>query len=633
MTSSRVERIAFDGDSLKAWAELDPKAINWPVVYTIDGERRIYVGETIHLLTRMRQHLARPDRNHLTSVRVVIDETFNKSVCLDLESFLIQRFAGDGKYQVENANAGLTGSDYYERRRYREQFVEIFDQLRAEGLFEHTIHQIENSDLFKLSPFKELNYDQRVAIMGMLDRLFADLRADARSTAVVQGQPGTGKTIVGIYLMKLLSDIRRGAELIDTESDAIFAGFFTEENAALLQDFRMGFVVPQQSLRRTVEKVFAKTSGLSKDMVLSPFQVGESSAEFDLLIVDEAHRLQQLAATMAMSILKFKAINRRLFNGHEAGGNQLDWIRLTSRHQILLVDGEQSIRPAFDLPSEVLQALERDAAETGRLYALKSQMRVRAGEDYVAYVRGFLSSNPPAPVAFADYDLRLFDNLGVMKHAILQREREFGLSRLVAGFAWKWRSKKDKSQYDIEIDGQRLQWNNSATDWINSPTSINEVGSIHTTQGYDLNYAGVIIGPDLSYDPVDRRLRFHRDSYYDTKGKLNNKMLGITFDDEDLLTAVRNIYAVLLTRGIRGTYVYVCDPELRRYLAKFIPERSGAGAAMPDVVHPSREVPEGSQLEVELGASAASDSPSGVPSSRHDQGDRGHWSNARLDRP
>lgn len=605
MTSSKVERIAFDGDALKAWSELDPKALNWPVVYTIDGASRVYVGETIHLLTRMRQHLARPDRSHLTSVRVVIDETFNKSVCLDLESFLIQRFAGDGKYEVENANAGLTGSDYFERERYREQFVAIFEQLRAEGLFEHTIAEIENSDLFKLSPFKELNYDQRVAILGMLDRLFADLRSGTQSTAVVQGQPGTGKTIVGIYLMKLLSDIRRGAEVVDTDSDAIFAGFFTEETAALLRDFRMGFVVPQQSLRKTVEKVFAKTSGLSRDMVLSPFQVGESTEPFDLLVVDEAHRLQQLAATMAVSINKFKAINRRMFDGDEAGGHQLDWIRLASKHRIVLVDGDQSVRPAFDLPADVVHALEDEAAASGRLHPLRSQMRVRAGEDYVGYVRAMLSPSPPEPVTFADYDLQLFDDLGEMRAAILQREQEVGLSRLVAGYAWKWRSKNDKSLYDIEIDGQQLQWNNTATDWINSRTSIDEVGSIHTTQGYDLNYAGVIIGNDLRYDSAAGRLRFDRDSYFDTKGKSNNKMLGLTFDDDDLLAAVRNIYAVLMTRGIRGTYVYVCDPALRRHLAEFIPPASSRGhGAVPDMVHPTRNVADGQQLAIELGTPA-----------------------------
>ncbi|MCL3818970.1 DUF2075 domain-containing protein [Aeromicrobium wangtongii] len=609
MTSSRIERVPFDRDSLARWAATHARSANWPVVYTIDGERHVYVGETIHVLSRMRQHLARGDREHLTSVRVVIDEMFNKSVCLDLESFLIKRFSGDGKYEVVNANAGMTGSDYYQREIYREQFEDIFEQLRAEGLFDKSATDIENSDMFKLSPYKELNYDQRTAILAILEQLFQDLRAGQASTAVIKGQPGTGKTIVGIYLIKLLSDIRLNASLAEKDSDAIFAGFFTQENADLLEGFRMGLVIPQQSLRKTVEKVFAKTSGLSKNMVLSPFQVGESATEFDLLIVDEAHRLQQLSATMAMSILKFKAINRELFGGDEAGGHQLDWVRLKSRHRIFLLDPEQSIRPASDLPANVVRSLENEATKAGRAFTLKSQMRVKAGEDYVGYMRGILSDQPPVPAWFAEYDLKLFDDLGTMRAAILARESELGLSRLVAGYAWKWRSAKDRAQFDIELDGVQLQWNNTATDWINSPTSINEVGSIHTTQGYDLNYAGVIIGPDLRYDPDAGRLRVDRSSYFDTKGKANNKMLGQRYDDDDLLKFIRNIYGVLLTRGIRGTYVYVCDPALRAYLAGFMPPaepdigefRTGSQNTIPDTNY---HVPTRHGIDVELGESA-----------------------------
>jgi DUF2075 family protein len=97
----------------------------------------------------------------------------------------------------------------------------------------------------------------------------------------------------------------------------------------------------------------------------------------------------------------------------------------------------------------------------------------------------------------------------------------------------------------------------------------NEVGSIHTIQGYDLNYAGVIIGKDLRYDPAANRIYFDRDNYHDPRGATNNRMRGITYSDDDILQFVRNIYAVLLTRGMLGTYVYVCDRPLRLYLKKF----------------------------------------------------------------
>lgn len=598
MTSSEIQRVPFDRDALATWAAAHPKSTNWPVVYTIDGAKHVYVGETIHVLSRMRQHLARADRPHLTSVRVVVEDRFNKSVCLDLESFLIGRFSGDGKYEVINANAGMIGSDYFERDTYRKDFERIFEQLREDGLFEKSGVEIENSDLFKLSPYKELNLEQRTAVLSILQQLFADLRAGRPSTAVVKGQPGTGKTIVGIFIVKLLSDIRLNRDLVDTESDAVFAGFFTEENAALLEDFTMALVIPQQSLRKTVQKVFSRTSGLSKDMVLSPFQVGESADEFDLLIVDEAHRLQQLSATMAMSILKFKTINRALFDGDEAGGHQLDWVLMKSKHRLFLLDPEQSIRPASDLPRAVVDELETAAARAGRLFELASQMRVRAGQDYIGYVRALLSDVPPPPTQFDTYDLRMFDDLAKMRDAILQREQETGLARLVAGYAWKWRSNKDPSVYDIEIDGVQLQWNNTAVDWINSSTSVDEVGSIHTTQGYDLNYAGVIIGPDLTWDPSEGRLRVDRGSYFDTKGKANNRMLGVSYTDDDLLGYIRNIYAVLMTRGVRGTYVYVCDPALRAHLARILAADQTGSALEADIMH--------GPVSAELASNAAS---------------------------
>ena len=115
----------------------------------------------------------------------------------------------------------------------------------------------------------------------------------------------------------------------------------------------------------------------------------------------------------------------------------------------------------------------------------------------------------------------------------------------------------------------KLFWNGTAIDWINSKGSNEEIGSIHTVQGYDLNYAGVIIGGDLKFDAVTQTIVFDRSSYFDTKGKENNDKLRLKYSDEDIRQFVINIYKVLLTRGIQGTYVYVVDPALRQYLRQF----------------------------------------------------------------
>ncbi|PPF23650.1 AAA family ATPase [Rathayibacter rathayi] len=571
MTGFSLERFPFDSDQVRAWGSADPRHRNWPVVYVLDNAAEVYVGESLNAEGRLRQHLDSVEKSRLERVRVVLDETFNKSACLDLESFLLRMFSGEGRLKVLNHNAGITDADYFDRDSYRRTFDEVFEVLRTqEHLFQRTLPEIINSDLFKLSPFKALNHDQAIAVEDILEGLFADIESGERSTVVMQGDPGTGKTVVAIYLLKLLEDIRHHDPEEALDGDSLFSDFFTPGHAELLSTLRVGLVVPQQSLRGSIARVFSLTPGLHKSQVLTPFEVGGSEQRFDLLIVDEAHRLSQRANQPSGPLnKKFADINRRLFGDDSLEYTQLDWIRAQSTHTILMLDTGQTVRPA-DLPGTVTRGLLSEAAADGRVYPLRSQMRIAADKDYVGYVRAVLSDAPPAQKEdFGGYDLRFFDDLSEMRRELLLREEEHGLSRLVAGYAWEWLSKNDKTAVDIRIASEALRWNSTQRDWINSPGAINEVGSIHTVQGYDLNYAGVIIGPDLRYDIAAKRIVFDRANYHDKKGRENNPKLGLRYSDEDLLEYVRNIYTVLLTRGIRGTYVYVGDGPLREHVARY----------------------------------------------------------------
>ncbi|EXF25779.1 hypothetical protein BG28_10125 [Nesterenkonia sp. AN1] len=587
MTSFEIRSYPFAKGAVSILSDADERYGNWPAVYTLRNERSIYVGESRNVASRIRQHLASGAKDAMQHVQIILDDTFNKSAALDLEAFLIEYLGGDDRYVLLNRNKGIVNGDYFDRAKYRETFQEIFEDLRSKGIFERSLPEIQNDDLFKLSPFKALTPEQAVAVEDILRDLLGRVPGQGHDVPiVVQGDPGTGKTVVAIYLMKLLADIgtAEDAELDTTidDSDSRFAEFFTEGNRERLSALSIGFVVPQQSLRASVAEVFKHTPYLERSMVLDPFAVGESEKHFDVLVVDEAHRLNQRAnQPSASQNTRFTEINQKLFGHDESHYTQLDWIKQKSDHQILFLDGAQSVRPA-DIPRSSWESLLEVAKSADRHHELHSQMRVQAGRGYIDYVRAILRSEAPGSDEFADYEIEMFYELQVMHDRIRERDAEHGLARLVAGYAWEWRSKKDKSLPDIVLDGYGLQWNRTTKDWINSSTSLDEVGSIHTVQGYDLNYAGVIIGSDLRFDTEQQRIVFDRSNYFDKKGKENNPRLGLEFNDEDLLEYVINIYGVLLTRGIKGTYVYVCDPDLREYLAPYFTQVR-PGNSRPDL--------------------------------------------------
>ncbi len=192
MTSFRVERFAFTSDAVAVWARVDPMHSNWPVVYMLDGARQVYVGETLSAAGRMRQHLESKKGLGLRSARVVLDERFNKSACLDLESHLIRWLDGDAQYTLLNGNHGITDADYFDRAQYRSTFDEIFDELRRAGVFQRSIREIENGDLFKLSPYKALTTDQAIAVEQIVEDLLNDLGTQApveHPMRVVEGYP------------------------------------------------------------------------------------------------------------------------------------------------------------------------------------------------------------------------------------------------------------------------------------------------------------------------------------------------------------------------------------------------------------------------------------------------------------
>ena len=544
---------------------------DWPVVYIINNNKEAYIGETTDASIRSNQHLANQVRRNLNQINIISDDTFNKSSILDLESFLIKYMSADNRFKLQNGNGGLQNHNYYQRKMYEDKFREIWIQLKSKGLVKNDLRMIENTDLFKYSPYKSLTIDQYMIVNDILTDLADLVNKKEPATFVVEGGAGTGKTILGIYILKLLMQAK-DTKQIEIEEDQV------EQNLSdilkindAIDDLKIGLVIPMDNLRSTLKKVFKHIKGLNSNMVLSPHEVGKSDEIYDLLIVDEAHRLRRRKNLTQYGT--FDENNRKLKLGNS--GTELDWILLKSKYQLFFYDEGQSIKPT-DIRKEDFRKLM--IRKNFHMYSLSTQLRcIKGGEEYVDYIKAVFSNNPPKKKkTFKGYELKMFEDVDEMITDIKNKDSEYGLCRNIAGYAWRWNSKGKgipfdqvntskvikSGIFDLEIDGHKYIWNSKTTDWINSPNSVNEIGSIHTTQGFDLNYTGLIIGNELKYDLENNKFFIDRNNYFDAKGKAATT-------DEELLQYIINIYQTMMLRGMLGTYVYVCDENLKKYLKKY----------------------------------------------------------------
>ncbi|GAA0845995.1 hypothetical protein GCM10009113_20000 [Marinobacter szutsaonensis] len=569
-----IQRYPFSREALNDLRDNAFAAGNWPLVYVLSDEkhRRAYIGETTDTLTRMSTHLKHNEKQLLTAVHLITSEYFNKSATLDVESLLIKYMAADGKFTLLNGNLGLADHNYYQRDAlYEEVFREVWNRLIAKGVVSRTLDHLDNSDVFKYSPYKSLSFDQRQGLLTILH----ELTNPGVQNIVVEGGAGTGKSVLAIFLFKLLN----------SEDHQINLREFSDEEAeiqSLLKSLReslpkpkMALVVPMTSFRTTLKKAFKHVSGLSPDMVISPSEL--TKQHYDIVLVDESHRLRKrknLGAYFGSFDKACKALGM-----DKNTCSEVDWVSQQADKAIFFYDEGQSIKPS-DADVEVFRRLK--SAKGSVTHRLLSQFRVKAGQPYVEFVDKLLNGRLDDGVVFTakNYDFEVFDSLSDMVSTINEKEEQVGLSRLIAGYSWPWASKKDAEAYDIVIDDIRLRWNSTNTDWINKEGSHREVGCIHTTQGYDLNYAGIIFGEEIRYDPESQSIVIEKDNYHDRTGGQGIK------DPAELKQYIINIYRTIMLRGIRGTFVYACDKALRDYLKQHIPahaanakERESANAA------------------------------------------------------
>ncbi len=554
-----VRRYEFNSNLFNEFQNLHYAKDLWPIVYVLsDGNiREAYVGETTDAYSRMSSHLKNNAKNKLTAVHLITSEKFNKSATLDIESNLIKYISGDGQYKLINGNVGLANHNYYQKKTvYWNIFISIWDKLRAEGVTKHSIDYIDNSDLFKYSPYKSLTTEQRSGLLVIIRNL---LRNDFK-TIIVEGGAGTGKTILAIFLFKLLNSNLEDFNFQEFGEDEAEFMQLIESIKIKYPCPKMALVVPMSSFRNTLKKVFKNIKGLNSNMVIGPAEVAND--KYDIVVVDESHRLRRRVNLGAYFGAFDKACEKLSLDKHTC--SELDWVVKQANNAILFYDENQSIKPS-DARHEDFNKLK--SQRTTKIEYLKSQFRVKGGNDYVDYIDKLLNcslSTSNNVFNSREYEFILFDSIEDMVTEIKHRDSESGLSRLIAGYSWKWISKENKKAFDIKIDNIELMWNSDNDDWINSKNSVNEVGCIHTTQGYDLNYAGIIFGHEITYDKVKDEIVIQKENYFDANGKNS-----IT-DPSELKAFIINIYKTIMLRGIKGTYVYVCNKALRDYFSKHI---------------------------------------------------------------
>jgi DUF2075 family protein/predicted GIY-YIG superfamily endonuclease len=555
-----VTEYSFDQNLESKIVENHRDYLSWPIVYLLKDQitKEAYVGETTDVLTRLKTHSKTEKKKHLSSVNLILSNLFNKSAALDLEANLIRYLSGDAQYGLQNANLGISNHKFYQQKEvYWDLFKDIWDELRQMGISKHSLDYIDNSDLFKYSPYKSLSREQVSGLKMILNCLLDN----ESKVSLVHGGAGTGKSILAIFVFKLLKTNLSDFNFADFDEEDKELFELLKKVKAKFGELNMALVIPMASFRKTISNVFKNIKGLSSNMVIGPSEL--SKRKYDLLIVDEGHRLRR-RVNLGSYFGTFDK-NSELLGLDKFINSELDWVVMQGKKSIIFYDEYQSIKPS-DALKEQFVALQSQSWT--RKERLKTQFRVRGGNKYVDFIHKLFSDQKitkATEFASQDYEFYLYNDLDSMVNQIKKKEESDGLSRMVAGFAWEWVSNKDKSLFDIVIGSTHLKWNSIAVDWVNSKNSMSEVGCIHTTQGYDLNFTGVIIGPELDYDFEKNELVVYKERYKDKNGKNSIKNSG------DLKGYILNIYKTILLRGIQGTYIYACNENLRRYLATFIP--------------------------------------------------------------
>ena len=331
--------------------------------------------------------------------------------------------------------------------------------------------------------------------------------------------------------------------------------------ASLLRDQKNArYATGSKAFTETLKKVLGPRAAVQFDWTMSYAQAAPDSV--DVVIVDEAHRIRLTSNA------------RWVPKARQSGIPQVQEILRAARIAVFFVDDLQGVRPSDVGTSTYIRSNADSLGIPVREFQLDIQFRCKGSESFVQWIDSTLGLAPGPSVPYSaqpGFDFRIVDSPQQLESLIRSRAAEGSTSRVAAGFCWKWsRPRQDGTLVpDVELGEYRRPWNAGRTrgawPWV-SPRhpsgvpetgGIDQVGCVYTAQGFEFDYVGVLVGPDLQPSPDGRQLHGLASESYDPA--LPSK------DSEMASNLIRRAYRVLLSRGIEGCYVYFADPATRQY--------------------------------------------------------------------
>ncbi len=442
--------------------------------------------------------------------RVWLEEAplFDKSQTLHLRSFIKKYVtkrssSGDLLYKIDNG------------------------RIRpSKALQDCLVSLMKGNEEFMLLDDQAVVFDMCKKIM---DQCLKDLK---KRIIIIQGGPGTGKSVLAVNLLNEF--IKKGLN----------ASYCTKNSA------------PREAYQKLLAQSDLKAQVNIKQLFRSPFGLCNASPNFyDCLIVDESHRL---VAKMY---------------GDWNGENQVKECINVSLFTVFMIDEDQQITTK-DIGS--VSEIKKWAAVLGSGITmnddtiLKSQFRCNGSEQYIQLINNILQIGETVDIDVKEfnYDIRVFDDPNELRDDLREINKINNKARMVAGYCYDWNVKNKRDDYDIYLENDfKAQWN-LATDkiWAINPKSFEQVGCIHTAQGLEFDYIGVLVGKDLYYD-IDKGIVKTNAS----KISKDDKSSGIRTANADIAERlIKNTYKTLMTRGQKGCFIYCEDKALSSYIKSFL---------------------------------------------------------------